>query len=251
MSRHVLVTGAGTGIGEAVSRQLHTDGYRVSLVGRRPEPLAALSASLGENAYAITGDVTDRSSISSAFTSARERFGSIEILVNSAGMAPTAPFHRVDFADWQRTMDVNVNGVFHCSQIALEDMLGAGWGRIINIASVASLRGFPYVSGYCASKHAVLGMTRAVALEVATQGVTVNAICPGYVDTDIVRTAISEIVAKTGRTEEDAMRHFTESNPQGRLVEASEVASAVSWLCSDGAVSVTGQAVAIDGGGTA
>jgi NAD(P)-dependent dehydrogenase (short-subunit alcohol dehydrogenase family) len=251
MSRHALVTGAGTGIGEAVSRQLHTDGYRVSLVGRRPEPLAALSASLGENAYAITGDVTDRSSISSAFTSARERFGSIEILVNSAGMAPTAPFHRVDFADWQRTMDVNVNGVFHCSQIALEDMLGAGWGRIINIASVASLRGFPYVSGYCASKHAVLGMTRAVALEVATQGVTVNAICPGYVDTDIVRTAISEIVAKTGRTEEDAMRHFTESNPQGRLVEASEVASAVSWLCSDGAVSVTGQAVAIDGGGTA
>ena len=251
MSRHVLVTGAGTGIGEAVSRQLHTDGYRVSLVGRRPEPLAALSASLGENAYAITGDVTDRSSISSAFTSARERFGSIEILVNSAGMAPTAPFHRVDFADWQRTMDVNVNGVFHCSQIALEDMLGAGWGRIINIASVASLRGFPYVSGYCASKHAVLGMTRAVALEVATQGITVNAICPGYVDTDIVRAAISEIVAKTGRTEEDAMRHFTESNPQGRLVETSEVANAVSWLCSDGAASVTGQAVAIDGGGTA
>ncbi|MBL6696465.1 MAG: SDR family oxidoreductase [Luminiphilus sp.] len=251
MSRHVLVTGAGTGIGEAVSRQLHTDGYRVSLVGRRPEPLAALSACLGENAYAITGDVTDRGSISSAFTSARERFGSIEILVNSAGMAPTAPFHRVDFADWQRTMDVNVNGVFHCSQIALEDMLGAGWGRIINIASVASLRGFPYVSGYCASKHAVLGMTRALALEVATQGVTVNAICPGYVDTDIVRAAISEIAAKTGRTEEDAMRHFTESNPQGRLVEASEVASAVSWLCSDGAASVTGQAVAIDGGGTA
>jgi len=251
MSRHVLVTGAGTGIGEAVSRQLHADGYRVSLVGRRPEPLAALSASLGENAYAVTGDVADRSSIRSAFASARERLGSIEILVNSAGMAPTAPFHRVDFADWQRTMDVNVNGVFHCSQIALGDMLGAGWGRIINIASVASLRGFPYVSGYCASKHAVLGMTRAVALEVATQGVTVNAICPGYVDTDIVRTAISEIVAKTGRTEEDAMRHFTESNPQGRLVEASEVASAVSWLCSDGAASVTGQAVAIDGGGTA
>jgi len=251
MSRHVLVTGAGTGIGEAVSRQLHADGYRVSLVGRRPEPLAALSASLGENAYAVTGDVADRSSISSAFAYARERFGSIEILVNSAGMAPTAPFHRVDFADWQRTMDVNVNGVFHCSQIALGDMLGAGWGRIINIASVASLRGFPYVSGYCASKHAVLGMTRAVALEVATQGVTVNAICPGYVDTDIVRTAISEIVAKTGRTEEDAMQHFTESNPQGRLVEASEVASAVSWLCSDGAASVTGQAIAIDGGGTA
>ena len=166
-------------------------------------------------------------------------------------MAPTAPFHRLDFADWQRTMDVTVNGVFHCTQIALDAMLCSGWGRIINIASVASLRGFPYVSGYCASKHAVLGLTRAVALEVATQGVTVNAICPGYVDTDIVRAAIAEIVSKTGRTEDEAMEHFTQSNPQGRLIEASEVASAVSWLCSDGAASVTGQAVAIDGGGTA
>jgi NAD(P)-dependent dehydrogenase (short-subunit alcohol dehydrogenase family) len=148
-------------------------------------------------------------------------------------------------------MDVNVNGVFHCSQIALESMLSKGWGRIINIGSVASLRGFPYVSGYCASKHAVLGLTRALALEVATQGITVNAICPGYVDTDIVREAISGIVTKTGRTEGEAMQHFTESNPQGRLVDATEVASAVSWLCSDGAASVTGQAVAIDGGGTA
>ena len=251
MSRHVLVTGAGTGIGEAISRQLHAEGYRVTLLGRRLEPLAVLAASLGEHSQAVTGDVTDRATIASAFATAREHFGDIEILVNSAGMASTAPFHRLDFGDWQRTMDVNVNGVFHCTQVALEDMLSAGWGRIINIASVASLRGFPYVSGYCASKHAVLGLTRAVALEVATQGVTVNAICPGYVDTDIVRAAIAESVSKTGRTEDEAMEHFTQSNPQGRLIKASEVASAVSWLCSDGAASVTGQAVAIDGGGTA
>ena len=251
MSRHVLVTGAGTGIGEAISRQFHAEGYRVTLLGRRLEPLAALAASLGERSQTVTGDVTDRATVASAFATARERFGNIEILVNSAGMAPTAPFHRLDFTDWQRTMDVNVNGVFHCTQIALEAMLSAGWGRIINIASVASLRGFPYVSGYCASKHAVLGLTRAVALEVATQGVTVNAICPGYVDTDIVRAAIAEIVSKTGRTEDEAMEHFTQSNPQGRLIKASEVASAVSWLCSDGGASVTGQAVAIDGGGTA
>lgn len=251
MSRHVLVTGAGSGIGEAISRQFHAEGYRVTLLGRRLEPLAALAASLGERSQTVTGDVTDRATVASAFATARERFGNIEILVNSAGMAPTAPFHRLDFSDWQRTMDVNVNGVFHCTQIALEAMLSAGWGRIINIASVASLRGFPYVSGYCASKHAVLGLTRAVALEVATQGVTVNAICPGYVDTDIVRAAIAEIVSKTGRTEDEAMEHFTQSNPQGRLIKASEVASAVSWLCSDGAASVTGQAVAIDGGGTA
>ena len=251
MSRHALVTGAGTGIGEAISRQLHADGYRVTLVGRRSEPLAALAASLGESSHPVTGDVTDRPGITTALAAATENFGDIEILVNSAGMAPTAPFHRVDFGDWQRTMDVNVNGVFHCTQIALKAMLAGGWGRIINIASVSSLRGFPYASGYCTSKHAVLGMTRAVALEVATQGITVNAICPGYVDTDIVREAIAEIVRKTGRDEEDTMQHFTHSNPQGRLIEASEVASAVSWLCSEGAASVTGQAIAIDGGGTA
>lgn len=250
MSRHALVTGAGSGIGKAISRHLYAEGYRITLLGRRREPLTALSASLGENSHAIEGDVTDRVAIASAFGTAREHFGDVEILVNSAGVAPTAPFHRLDFTDWQRTMDVNVNGVFHCMQITLEAMLSGGWGRIVNIASVASMRGFPYVSGYCASKHAVLGLTRAVALEVATQGVTVNAICPGYVDTDIVRAAIKGIVSKTGRTEDEAMKHFTQSNPQGRLVEVSEVASAVSWLCSDGAASVTGQAIAIDGGGT-
>ena len=179
MSRHALVTGAGTGIGEAISRQLHAEGHRVTLLGRRSEPLEILSAALGDGSQTVTGDVTDRAGLVASFASAKERFGDIEILVNSAGMAPTAPFSRLDFADWQRTMDVNVNGVFHCTQIALDSMLGANWGRIINIASVASLRGFPYVSGYCASKHAVLGMTRALALEVATQGVTVNAICPG------------------------------------------------------------------------
>ena len=251
MSRHALITGAGTGIGEAISRQLHREGHAVTLVGRRSEPLAALSQALGKQSFAVTGAVTDRGELESAFKAAKTQFGDVEILVNCAGMAPTAPFHRVDFADWQRTMDVNVNGVFHCTQLALESMLENNWGRVVNIASVASLRGFPYVSGYCASKHAVLGMTRALALEVATQGITVNAVCPGYVDTDIVRNAIAGIVSKTGRTEADAMQHFTESNPQGRLVEVTEVASAVSWLCSEGAASVTGQAIAIDGGGTA
>ena len=251
MSRHALITGAGTGIGEAISRQLHRERHAVTLVGRRSEPLETLSQALGKQSFAVTGDVTDRGEIELAFEAAKAQFGDVEILVNCAGMAPTAPFHRVDFTDWQRTMDVNVNGVFHCTQLALESMLENNWGRVVNIASVASLRGFPYVSGYCASKHAVLGMTRALALEVATQGITVNAVCPGYVDTDIVRNAIAGIVSKTGRTEADAMQHFTESNPQGRLVEVTEVASAVSWLCSEGAASVTGQAIAIDGGGTA
>lgn len=251
MSRHAFITGAGTGIGAEITRRLHADGHKVTLVGRRSKPLQDLANELADHAQPVVGDVTDRASIEAAIAEASGTHGPVDILVNCAGMAPTAPFHRIDFADWQRTMDVNVNGVFHCTQVALSAMREAGWGRIINIASVASLRGFPYVSGYCASKHAVLGMTRALALEVATQGITVNAVCPGYVDTDIVREAIAGIVAKTGRSEADAMQHFTESNPQGRLIEASEVAASVSWLCSESAGSVTGQAIAIDGGGTA
>lgn len=251
MSRHALITGAGTGIGAAISRQLHSDGCSLSLMGRRLEPLEALAEQLGHSCRVITGDVTDRESVESAFIQASESFGDVEILINCAGIAPTAPFHRIEFSDWQNTMDVNLNGVFHCTQVALGNMKIAGWGRIVTIASTASLKGFPYVSGYCASKHAALGLTRALALETAQQGITVNAVCPGYVDTDIVREAIQEIMTKTGRSEAEALQHFTESNPQGRLIEATEVAASVSWLCSDSAASVTGQAIAIDGGSTA
>jgi NAD(P)-dependent dehydrogenase (short-subunit alcohol dehydrogenase family) len=251
MSRHALITGAGTGIGAAIATQLHGEGHNVALIGRRLEPLAALAETLGSACVAITGDVTDRESVEKAFALATDSFGPVEMLVNCAGVAPTAPFHRMEFADGQKTLDVNLNGVFHCTQVALGDMKSASWGRIVTIASTASLRGFAYVSGYCASKHAALGLTRALALETAQLGITVNAVCPSYVDTDIVREAIQEIMTKTGRSEADALQHFTQSSPQGRLVEASEVAASVSWLCSENAASVTGQAIAIDGGSTA
>ena len=251
MSRHALITGAGTGIGAAIAKQLHNEGHNVSLLGRRLEPLAALAETLGSASLVVTGDVTDRESVEKAFALATNSFGPVEILINCAGVAPTAPFHRMEFADWQKTLDVNLNGVFHCTQVALGDMKSASWGRIVTIASTASLRGFAYVSGYCASKHAALGLTRALALETATSGITVNAVCPSYVDTDIVRDAIQEIMAKTGRSEAEALQHFTQSSPQGRLVEPNEVAASVSWLCSENAASVTGQAIAIDGGSTA
>ncbi|MDG0991105.1 MAG: SDR family NAD(P)-dependent oxidoreductase [Luminiphilus sp.] len=251
MSRHALITGGGTGIGAAIAKQLHSEGHKVSLVGRRLEPLTALAEKMGSSCQGITGDVTDRESVKQAFSEATTNFGPVEILINCAGIAPTAPFHRIEFEDWQKTLDVNLNGVFHCTQIALSNMKAAGWGRIVTIASTASLKGFAYVSGYCASKHAALGLTRALALETAQQGITVNAVCPGYVDTDIVRESIQGIMAKTGRSETEALQHFTQSNPQGRLIETTEVATSVSWLCSDGAASVTGQAIAIDGGSTA
>jgi len=251
MSRHALITGAGTGIGAAIAKRLHNEGHNVSLLGRRLEPLATLAETLGSASLVVTGDVTDRESVEKAFALATNSFGPVEILINCAGVAPTAPFHRMEFADWQKTLDVNLNGVFHCTQVALGDMKSASWGRIVTIASTASLRGFAYVSGYCASKHAALGLTRALALETATSGITVNAVCPSYVDTDIVRDAIQEIMAKTGRSEAEALQHFTQSSPQGRLVEPNEVAASVSWLCSENAASVTGQAIAIDGGSTA
>jgi NAD(P)-dependent dehydrogenase (short-subunit alcohol dehydrogenase family) len=251
MSRHAFITGAGTGIGAAIAKQLHGEGCNVSLIGRRLDPLAALAETLGDACQAITGDVTDRESVETAFARATASFGPVEILINCAGVAPTAPFHRIEFADWQKTLDVNLNGVFHCTQVALDSMKSAGWGRIVTIASTASLRGFAYVSGYCASKHAALGLTRALALETARSGITVNAVCPSYVDTDIVREAIQEIMTKTGRSEAEALQHFTQSSPQGRLIEAGEVAASVSWLCSESAASVTGQAIAIDGGSTA
>lgn len=246
-SRHVLITGGGTGIGAAIARALDSEGAKLSLLGRKLAPLESLAGTL-QQAQPICCDVTDGQSVAGAFDRATSGFGTIDILINNAGAAPTAPFHKLTAEDWRQVMAVNLDGVFNCSSAAIAGMLAQGWGRIINIASTAALRGYAYVSAYSAAKHGVLGLTRSLALETASKGITVNAVCPGYTDTDIIRQSVQQIMAKTGRTEAQALESFTRSNPQGRLIQPEEVAAAVSWLCSEQARSVTGQAIAVNGG---
>jgi len=245
--RHAVVTGGGSGIGTAIAARLADLGAAVTLVARGPGRLETVAARLPK-AQALAADVTDDRAIAAALAQARDSFGPITILVNNAGIAPSAAFLRTTPEVWNRTLGVNLTGAFHCTQAALPDMLDAGWGRIVNIASTAGVKGYAYVSAYCAAKHGLVGLTRSLALEVARKGVTVNAVCPGYTETDIVREAIDNIVQKTGRSADEARAELTKNNPQGRLIDAGEVAATVAWLCSDGARSVTGQAIAVAGG---
>jgi NAD(P)-dependent dehydrogenase (short-subunit alcohol dehydrogenase family) len=196
----------------------------------------------------VTADIADADSVARAFATAAEQTGPVSMLVNNAGQAHSAPFLKTDAALWQRMLDVNLTGTFLCTQAALPAMLDAGWGRIVNVASTAGLIGYGYVSAYCAAKHGVIGLTRALALETAAKGVTVNAVCPGYTETDIVRDAVANIVGKTGRTEEQARAELAARNPQRRLVQPEEVADAVAWLCQPSAAAITGQAIPVAGG---
>jgi NAD(P)-dependent dehydrogenase (short-subunit alcohol dehydrogenase family) len=245
--KHVVITGGGSGIGAAIATALDSHGVNITVMGRRLEPLQAQVKQL-TNAQAITCDLTDSQGVKTAFESATEKFGAVDIMINNAGQAHTAPFHKIDESQWQAMMDVNLNSVFTCTRLTYPAMRTAGWGRIINIASTAALKGYAYVSAYCAAKHAVVGMTKALALEAAKTGVTVNAICPGYTDTDIISNAVNNISAKTGRSKEQALEEFTRTNPQGRLIQPSEIARAVLWLCLEGSDSITGQSIAIAGG---
>ncbi|MFQ5533389.1 MAG: SDR family NAD(P)-dependent oxidoreductase [Sphingomonadales bacterium] len=245
--RHAVVTGGATGIGAAIADRLAAAGARVTVMGRTWERLRDKAGSL-PGAQAIVADVTDEASVRQAFDSARENFGPVSILINNAGAAPSTAFTKTTLEFWRSALDVNLTGVFLCSRAAVPDMIEAGSGRIVNIASIAGLQGFAYVTAYCAAKHGAVGLTRAMAMEFATRGITVNAVCPGFTETDIVTKAIDGIVAKTGRTPEQTRAELTKHNPQGRLIEVDEVASLTLWLCSHDARSVTGQALAIAGG---
>lgn len=250
--RHALVTGAGSGIGRAIALGLAACDHAVSLAGRRAGPLEAVRAEIeaaGSKATVLSGfDVTDAVSVQAGVAQAIDRFGDIGVLVNAAGEAPSAPFERTDPALWSRVIGINLTGTYLVTQAALASVRRAGRGRIVNVASTAGLTGYAYVSAYCASKHGVIGLTRALALELARTDVTVNAVCPGYTDTPLLAGAVETITGKTGRSADEARATLARANPQGRLVSPQEVADTVLWLASEGASAITGQAIPVAGG---
>ena len=213
-------------------------------MGRDANKLQNKAVELGTEYH--TADVADRNSVAAAFAAAVKKNGAITILVNNAGAVETAPFARMDDEVWDRLIAVNLTGVYNCTRLAISAMTEAGSGRVINIASTAALKGYPYVSAYCAAKHGVVGLTRALALEYATKGVTINAVCPGYTNTEIIEQAIDKIVAATGRSRDEALAELVKANPQRRLVEPEEVAETVLWVCRQ--ESINGQSVAVAGG---
>lgn len=241
-----LITGGGRGIGKAIAERLAREGARIIVTGRTEADLQAVAAASG--GLAIRMDVGDRASVDAGLADLREGGERVDILVNNAGVAESAPFDRTDDALWDQMMAVNVTGAFRLTRALIPPMVAAGWGRVIGIASNAAIIGYAYSTAYCASKHALLGMTRAIAVEIARTPVTINAICPGWVATRMVDEAAARIATKTGRAPADARASLANMSPQRRLVEPAEVAHLVAMLCAEEARSVHGQAIAVDGG---
>ncbi|WP_437679819.1 SDR family NAD(P)-dependent oxidoreductase [Sorangium sp. So ce131] len=240
--RIALVTGGGRGIGRAIAERLARDGARVAVAGRTRAEIEETAAAVG--GFAVELDVGDRAAIAAA----AERLGPVDVLVNNAGIAESAPFDRTTDAMWDRMLAVNATGAFALCRALIPPMIARGFGRVVNVASSAGLVGCAYTTAYCASKHAMVGMTRAIAAEIARTAVTINCVCPGWVNTKMADDAVARIAEKTGRGEDAARRSLEAMSPQGRMVEPEEVALVVSMLCSDEARGIHGQAISVDGG---
>lgn len=247
--RHALITGGGTGIGAAAAEQLHASGAKLSLLGRRMDPLNAVVEKFGGTA--IQCDVTDAERIRAAFDKARAANGPIDLLVVNAGIAESAPFHKMTRESWDRIIGVNLTAAFECAQAAIGDLLKSDNGRIVFVASVASLRGVPYAAHYAASKHGLLGLMRSLAAEYAKTNLTVNAVCPGYVDTPMTDQSVARVSEITGRSEEDSRSAITNMNASGRLVDPQAIGNVIAMLCLPLSRDINGAAITLDGGTSA
>lgn len=240
--KHIIVTGGGSGVGATIAAELNAKGAKVTIMGRQESRLQKQNLP-----YQIC-DVTQASAVANAFEKARADLGPISAVVANAGAAESVPFAKMSPDQLQDMLAVNLIGVANVWQAALADMKTAGWGRLIAVASTAGLKGYPYVSAYCAAKHGVVGLTRAVALELASTDITVNSICPGFTETPLLERSVENIIEKTGMSAEAAYQSLRAGNPQKRFIQTDEVAAMAVWLCSEGARSVTGQALSLSGG---
>jgi NAD(P)-dependent dehydrogenase (short-subunit alcohol dehydrogenase family) len=244
VAKTALITGGGRGIGRAIALAFAREGIRIAVAARTAEQVEQVAAEIGNDSIALVCDVSDPQSVAEMFA----QVGDIDILVNNAGIAESATLVNTTDELWHRHLSINLSGTFYCTRAALPAMLKKGWGRVINIASIAGKTGAPYIAAYSASKHGVLGLTRSIALEVATNGITVNAICPGYVDTEMTSRGVERITSRTGRTAEEALDIIKKMSPQNRLVTSEEVAALALLLASDEGRGITGQAINVDGG---
>ena len=245
-SRHIVISGGGTGVGAEIARRTASAGASVTVLGRRIEPLNKVAAETG--AIALVCDVTDALAIKEAMTEASATQGPIAVAVANAGAADSVPFYKMSADQFEQAVSVNLYGVFHLWQAVLPAMKDAQWGRLIAIASTAGLKGYPYVSSYCAAKHGVVGLTRSLAQELGRSGVTANAICPGFIDTPLLQRSIDKIVSQTGMSAEQAAKSLLASNPQQRFITTEEVAASVLYLCSEEASSINGHTLTLSGG---